>query len=412
MSAADPEAPLATFPEELSTREGWLEPFSWYERMRAEEPIRYDANREIWDVFRYEDTKAVLRNDSVFSSDPQNTPQFDVPEEEQSPIMDTVLFTDPPDHRRLRAVVEEFFRPNAVSDLAPRIEEITDDLLDDALVGGELDVVEGLAYPMPVIVIAELLGVPSEDRGQFKEWSDALVARPEGESEAALERFQARQERVLGELTDYFAEMVEIRRNDPRDDLITALIEAETDGQELTEREILGFCMLLLVAGNITTTNLITNALRCFAERPETMDALREDDLDMRTTIEEVLRYRSPVQALFRVATTDTGLGDHDISAGDGIVTWLGAANRDGEQFASPHEFVPDRRPNQHIAFGYGSHFCLGAGLARLEAKIALRELLDQTSEIEIHTEELSPVRSSFSYGVESLPISVRSSSR
>lgn len=408
MSAADPEAPLATFPEELSTREGWLEPFSWYERMRRKEPIRYDENREIWGVFSYEDTKAVLRNDSAFSSDPQNTPRFDVPEEDQSPIMDTILFTDPPDHRRLRSVVEEFFRPNAVADLAPRIEEITSDLLDDTLEGGEMEIVEELAYPMPVVVIAELLGVPSSDRGQFKEWSDVLVARPEAETEAALREFQARQEQVLGELAEYFSEMIEACQNDPRGDLITAILEAETEGRKLTEREILGFCMLLLVAGNITTTNLITNAMRCFAERPETMAELRQGDLTFKTTIEEVLRYRSPIQALFRVVTTDTRLGDHEISEGEGVVTWIGAANRDGEQFSDPREFVPDRQSNQHIAFGYGSHFCLGAPLARLESKIALRELLSRTDEIEIHTENLSPVRSSFIYGVESLPISVR----
>lgn len=406
MSAADPEAPLATFPEELSTREGWLEPFSWYERMRAEEPIHYDEQREIWDVFRYEDTKAVLRDDSAFSSDPQNTPRFDVPEEEQSPIMDTILFTDPPDHRRLRTVVEEFFRPNAIADLAPRIEEITTTHLDEA--GSEMEIVEDLAYPMPVIVIAELLGVPSSDRKQFKEWSDALVARPEGESEAALHAFQERQERVLEELTEYFSGMIEARRADPRDDLITAILAAKTEGKKLSEREVLGFCMLLLVAGNITTTNLITNAMRCFGERPETMTELRQGDLPFETTIEEVLRYRSPVQALFRVATTDTRLGGHEISEGEGVMTWIGAANRDDEQFSEPNRFVPDRRPNQHLGFGYGSHFCLGAPLARLEAKIALQQLLSRTNEIEIRDEKLSPVRSSFIYGVESLPISVR----
>ncbi|MEM4781409.1 MAG: cytochrome P450, partial [Halalkalicoccus sp.] len=269
MRAADPQAPLATFPEELSTREGWLEPFSWYARMREHAPIRYDERREIWDAFRYDDVKAILADDSAFSSDPSNAPGFDVPESEQSPIMDTVLFTDPPDHRRLRSVVEEFFRPRAVADLAARIEAITDDLLDDALAGGEFDLVEELAYPMPVIVIAEMLGVPAEDRGRFKEWSDALVARPDGTSEAELDAFQKRQERVLEELSAYFAEMIELRRAEPRDDLISALVEAEVEGHELTEREVLGFCMLLLVAGNITRTNLLASAMRCFAERPE-----------------------------------------------------------------------------------------------------------------------------------------------
>lgn len=407
MSAADPQAPVATFPEELATREGWLEPFEWYGRMRAEAPVRYDERREVWDVFRYEDTKAILADDSTFSSDPSRAPQFDAPEDEQSPIMDTVLFSDPPEHRRLRSVVDELFRPNAVTDLAPRIEEITTDLLDEALSGGEMDIVDDLAYPMPVIVIAEMLGVPADDRGQFKEWSDALVARPKARTEEAIREFQERQERVLKELSEYFTGMIERRRADPHDDLITAILQAETNGQRLTEREVLGFCMLLLVAGNITTTNLITNAARCFGERPGTMDELRSGELDTEPTIEEVLRYRSPVQALFRVTTTDTRVGDHEISEGEGIVTWLGSANRDSEQFPDPDRFVPDRRPNQHIGFGHGTHYCLGAPLARLEAKIALDELLGRTDEIEIHDEDLAPVRSSFIYGVESLSISV-----
>jgi cytochrome P450 len=406
MSASNPQRPAAVFPDPLASREGWLEPFSWYRRMREENPVRYDPEREVWDVFRYDDVKAVLQRDETFSSDPSHLPRFreEMGERERPPVLDTMLFSDPPEHGRLRGVAEDFFRPNAIKEWGPRIEAITTDLLDDVGDDGEMDLVADLAYPMPVIVIAELLGVPPADRDRFREWSNTLISRPDATTEAGMREFQRRQEETQREMQEYFSRMMEVRREGPREDLLSEIVRAGDDGR-LTEREMLGFCILMLVAGNITTTNLITNAVRCFAEGNGWFDDLRRDDAALGRAIEEVLRYRSPVQAFFRVTKTDAELGGVEIPAGEGLVVWLGSANRDERRFDAPDEFRPARSPNQHLGFGYGTHYCLGAPLARLEAKIALTEVLDRFRDVELADAELQPVRSSFIYGVEHLPV-------
>jgi cytochrome P450 len=398
------------FPDALSSPEAWLEPFDWYREMRAESPVRYDEDRELWDVFRYADVKHVLDTDAVFSSDPSNMPNFEaqVAESEGEPpaVLDTMLFADPPEHDRLRGVVEEFFQPRAVREQADRIQRLTEDNLD-GIGTGEFDLVSELAYPMPVDVIAGMLGVPTDDRAQFKRWSDTLVERPNAKTEAAMEEYQQRQQETQEEMSQYFSELIDARRDEPRDDLITAILEAEVGGHRLSHREMVGFCNLLLVAGNVTTTNLITNAMRCFTAQPGVLDQLRAGEVKLTTAIEESLRYRSPVQAVFRVTTESVELGGQEIPAGEGIVAWLGSANRDEDVFDRADEFVPDRQPNQHLSFGHGTHYCLGAPLARLETKIALSSLLERFETIEPADTDLQPIRSSFIYGVEEYPIRV-----
>ena len=409
MSAADPSRPAVSFPEALSSRKAWLEPFGWYREMRADSPVRYDDDRELWDVFRYDDVKHVLDTDEVFSANPTNLPGFAEEmadsEGDRPPVFDTMLFADPPEHGRLRSVVEEFFRPRAIGEQTDRIQQLTESYLDD--LSGEFDLVSGLAYPMPVDVIAMMLGVPTDDRAMFKQWSDTLIERPEATTEAEMETFQQRQQETQREMNEYFAELIEARRADPQDDLITAILEAEVDGQRLSERELVGFCTLLLVAGNITTTNLITNAMRCFTAQPGLLDELRSGETTVSTAIEEALRYRSPVQALFRVTTESVDLGGREIPAGEGVVAWLGSANRDERAFDRADEFVPGRQPNQHLSFGYGTHYCLGAPLARLEAKIAFKSLFERFGTVEPVDTELQPIRSSFIYGVEEYPLRV-----
>ncbi|MFD1642615.1 cytochrome P450 [Halohasta litorea] len=409
MSAADPSRPAVSFPEALSSREQWLEPFGWYREMRADSPVRYDADRELWDVFRYDDVKYVLDNDGLFSADPATAgfgEEIADSEGEPPPVFDTMLFADPPEHDRLRGVVAEFFSPRAINEQADRIRGLTERYLDD--LNDEFDLVSELAYPMPVDVIAEMLGVPTDDRAMFKRWSDTLIERPEATTEAEMESFQQRQRETQREMSEYFSSLIETRRADPQDDLITAIIDAEVDGHRLSEREMVGFCTLLLVAGNITTTNLITNAMRCFTSRSGLFDEFRSGETELSTAIEEALRYRSPVQALFRVTTEPIDLGGREIPAGEGVVAWLGSANRDERMFDRPDEFVPDRQPNQHLSFGYGTHYCLGAPLARLEAKIALESLLERFETIEPVETDLRPIRSSFIYGVEKYPLRIR----
>lgn len=403
MSSSNPQG-LQAFPDELSEREAWLEPFDWYREMREQAPVRYDPTRGVWDVFRYDDVKVMLDDDERFSVSPRNADGFQEPEGEEAGVMlDTMLMQDPPRHDELRGVVDEEFSPRTIRELEPRIRELTTELLDDILDNGdEIDLVEEFAYPLPVIVIAELLGVPPEDREQFKQWSDAIVsAASEDEN---TEEFYERQDEMRQEMAFYFVQLMEDRRENPRDDLISTLVTAEIDGEPLDHREILGTCILLLVAGNITTTNLITNAMRCFDE-DDAFEELAGDDRALTTAIEEVLRYRSPVQAMTRVAMEDVTMHGETIEEGDRIVVWLGSGNRDERQFDDADEFHADRTPNQHFGFGYGTHYCLGAPLARLEAKVALSELLARVSNVTIPETTLEPTRSSFIYGVDSLPI-------
>ncbi|MFH5798613.1 cytochrome P450 [Haladaptatus sp. CMAA 1911] len=403
MSSSNPQG-LQAFPDELSERKAWLEPFDWYREMREQAPVRYDPARGVWDVFRYDDVKEMLDDDERFSVSPRNADGFQEPEGEEAGVMlDTMLMQDPPRHDELRGVVDEEFSPRTIRELEPRIRELTTELLDDILDnGGEIDLVEEFAYPLPVIVIAELLGVPPEDREQFKQWSDAIVsAASEDEN---TEEFYERQDEMRQEMAFYFVQLMEDRRENPQDDLISTLVTAEIDGEPLDHREILGTCILLLVAGNITTTNLITNAMRCFDE-DDAFEELAGDDRALTTAIEEVLRYRSPVQAMTRVAMEDVTIHGETIEEGDRIVVWLGSGNRDERQFDDADEFRADRTPNQHFGFGYGTHYCLGAPLARLEAKVALSELLSRVSNVTIPETTLEPTRSSFIYGVDSLPI-------
>ncbi len=394
MSSAEPRG-LQAFPEALSTRDAWLEPFEWYREMRENEPVRYDPDRNSWDVFRYDDVKRILNDDSTFSVDPENATDFVEPEGEgEGLILDTMLFEDPPRHDALRGVVEDSFRPRTIRELEPRVRELTRDILDDALGSeGEMDLVSEFAYPLPVMVIAELLGVPVEDRDRFKEWSDAIVSSASDRESGA--EFAERQQAVQREMGFYFLQLIEERREDPRDDLISTIATTEVGGEPLSREGVLGTCMLLLVAGNITTTNLITNAVRCFGD-----EGLLERYTDAgevpTAAIEESLRYRAPVQAMTRIATEDTMVNGESIAAGDRVIVWLGPANRDDRQFPDGDSFIADRTPNQHLGFGHGTHYCLGAPLARLEAEVALSEFFDRLAEIELAETTLRPTRSSF----------------
>ena len=399
---------MLQLPSALNDRESWLEPFEWYEQMRADTPVRYDERRGAWDVFGYDEVKSVLDDDERYSVDPRNAagPRGD----DDGPIGGTMLTRDPPRHDELRSVVEEAFRPRQLRELEPRMRTITNELLDDALAeaDGQFDLVEALSYPLPVVVIAELLGVPSDEREQFKRWSDTLARSADDttDTEAIVEDQQDAGE----EMAEYFGRQIEERRQNPRDDLLTTIATNEGAGGRLSRREALGMCTLLLTAGNITTTNLITNAVRCLdTQGAETHARLADDEAALKSAIEETLRYRSPVQAILRNVTSETKLGGETLQPGEEVVLWAGSANRDDQQFDDAGSFRPGRSPNQHLGFGYGTHYCLGAPLARLEAKVALDVLLDRLTGIEVVDTELQPVRSSFIYGVESLPVSYES---
>jgi cytochrome P450 len=373
-----------------------LNPFPYYERMRESAPVFHDGQSGSWHVFRYEDVERVLSEHGTFSSRMGG----DEPSETGQLFAASLITADPPRHRQLRSLVTQAFTPRAVDALAPRITALAQELLDGVAPRGSADLIEELAYPLPVIVIAELMGIPAEDRDRFKLWSDVIVSQTQSGTPTADHSA------TNLEMTEYFLALIEHRRRSPGNDLISNLLSAEIDGQKLSVPELLGFCALLLVAGNETTTNLIGNAVLCFTEAPETMERLRSDPALLPQAIEEVLRYRSPVQSMYRVTAGETTLGGLQVPAGAPLVAWIGSANRDGRQFDRPGQFDMGRTPNRHLAFGHGIHFCLGAPLARLEARTALQGVLDRLPGLALapgaHLERMD---STIVYGVKELPV-------
>lgn len=390
---------------EISTKEERYEPFAWYEKMRKDSPVRWDEKRGAWDAFDYQSVKNVLENKDLFSSNRSRRREG----EQASPIELSLISIDPPKHTQMRSLVNKAFTPRVMKDWAPRIERIANQLLDEIQDPSEIDLVKQYSYPLPVMVIAEILGVPIKDQAKFKDWSDWVVAGPTDNSPEAIKRLEENQQRTYYELYVYFKETIAMKRKQPGEDIISVLIDAEMQGTMLSEDEIIGFCILLLVAGNETTTNLISNAYYCFTEFPEIYEEILKDPGGaLPLTIEEVLRYRSPVQSMSRVAKEDTVLNGAQIKAGNIVVAWMGSANRDEQQFENAHQFNIRRKPNPHLAFGKGIHFCLGAPLARLEAEIAMAEWIKRYPRFERSSGfSLEPIESTFVYGLKELKLSI-----
>ncbi len=385
---------------EFASVDTLLNPFPVYQDMRQTEPVYLNPDSQSWNVFKYEDVYKVLSDYNVYSSQFAGVPHSDF----STPFAASLISTDPPRHRQLRSLVTQAFTPRAVENLAPRIQEIVDEYLDKVIPVGEMDLVQALSTPLPVTVIAQLLGIPVSDRERFKHWSDQVVGAATFGEDVDYTGFL--ENNAIMEMMQYFLGIMEQRKNHPEDDLISGLLAANLDGQTLSQIELLGFCALLLVAGNETTTNLITNAMMTFAEQPELWEQLRNDPELLPSAMEEVLRYRSPVQCMFRVAKQDTVIAGQEIQAGSRMVAWIGSANHDEDQFERPEDFIIDRTPNRHLAFGQGIHYCLGAPLARLEARIALTEMLERFQSFHIKKgTELQRLPGMLIYGIRALPI-------
>lgn len=371
-------------PAGLDSPERQLDPFPWYETMRENEPVRYDEDHQRWDVFRYDDVKRVLSDYETFSS--AGVSDFD-PGGALGTVMTDV---DPPEHNRLRGVVDEYFKPGNLRELRPSIRSIVDDQLDQALEdGADVEVISELTAPVTVLTISRLLGIPSDQWDVIRQWS-----------------FTSDMETDIGQMfeqmSEYFGELIQERRQDPRDDLLSVIADPETP---LSEDERVAFCILLFLAGHGTTTHAVGNALWTLEEQG-LYEALRDGEIDRKSTFEEVLRYRRPVHSIAgRRTTEEVELNGTVIPAGEQVTSWIGAANRDSRQFDDPDRFDPDRRPNPHIAFGFGLHYCLGAPLAKLEGDVILKAVTDRIETIELEEDALVPTPGRTTYGLNQLPM-------
>lgn len=378
-----------------------LDPFPYYAEMRRTEPVAQLEALRGWGVFGHDDVRTVLATPALFSSDLKR--MLPGKNREKS----SIVFSDPPRHTKLRALVNKAFTPQAVARLEPRIRAIADAFLDAVAPRGEMDLVNDFSSPLPVTVIAELVGVAPEDRARFKAWADIQMTVLNAAVGSAVSASYDDAER---ELFAYFRDVIAQRRAEPREDMVSALVAAEVDGEHLDEGDLLNFCRVLLVAGLETTTNLVGNAVLSLLEHPAELARLRADPALVPSAIEEALRYRSPTQALMRIVRADTELGGKLLREGERVVAYIGSANRDERKFEAPERFDAGRDPNAHLAFGAGIHFCLGASLARLEGRIALEALLARLSDLRRADDSpLEPVQGAVHYGVRRLPVVFRS---
>lgn len=345
-------------------------PYPLYAQLRSASPVLREPSSGMWLLFDHASVKRALFDHESFSS-------AVVPPTGKAP--DWLIFSDPPRHTSHRAILAQVFTARAVASLEPRIRELSGALLDRVVGQGNMDLVGDYAGPLPSLVIAEMLGIPFEDPPRFTHWAEVIMKLSyaiAGGEEA--ERAMCEHAAVKEEMRAYLAESLPVRRTANRDDLLSRLVRAEVDGQRLTDDDLLGFFQLLLAAGIETTTNAISNAVLCLLEHPEQLARLRGDRRLLSSALEEVLRYRSPGQIMFRTTRKDVQLHDINIPTGALVLAIIGSANRDPIQFEQPDRFDISRSPNPHLAFGHGIHFCLGAALSRLEARVAIADILDR----------------------------------
>ena len=377
-------------------------PYPFYDTLRTHVPVLFWDTWGIYFLTRWEDCNRLLRDSRMGHGGMGEPP----PQQRDLYRMQInwMLFRDPPDHTRLRGLAQRAFTPRMVEQMRAAIQDITDGLLDRVAAKGALDVVADLAYPLPVTVIARMLGVPEADVDTFHAWSDAL-----GRSLDLTEDEEVYNEasRAAAAFTEFLADLADRRRVEPTEDLLSALVAAEEGGEHLTTDELYATCALLLVAGHETTVNLIGNGTLALLRNPAQLDRLRADPSLTKTAVEELLRYDSPVQLTSRIVLEEIDVDGQRILPGMQLSFMLGAANHDPAVFADPHTLDITRKPNPHLAFGSGIHYCLGAPLARLEAQIAFDTLLRRFPTLTL-LEEDPPHRDNYLLrGLEWLPVGI-----
>jgi pimeloyl-[acyl-carrier protein] synthase len=394
---------MSTNDIDLSRVEFLANPFPTYHKLReANAPLwlaHGGPTGGMWLVTRDHDVETLLKEAHTTKDATRFTPP-----EQVTPFDHNLLGKDPPDHTRLRALANQAFTPGRIKDLEPRIRHIVDELLAQVQPHGSMEFMADFALPLPVIVIAELLGVPPEDHDTFHAWSNQMVTGFDAvrRSEANVKHTQ---EATLA-LGQYFADLIRRRRQQPRDDLISALTLARDAQDRLTEDELLAMCMLLLIAGHETTVNLLGNGLLTLLRHSTQLALLKNHPERLPSAVEEMLRFESPVQrATFRLTTEPFEIGGTTLEKGQQVSAVLGAANRDPAQFPQPDIFDITRQPNRHLAFGLGIHFCLGAPLARTEARIGFARLLEQLPNLQLVSQTPDWSTNTFFRGLRTLPV-------
>jgi cytochrome P450 len=375
-------------------------PFPYYSALRKSNPVAWIEPLQCWAISRYDDVDYALRNPQIFSS--AKWIGQSLGDLNPAPEVPWMIETDPPDHSRLRKLVSKGFTPRMVSLLEPRIRGIASELLMNARAQPECDFVRDFSGAFPVIVIAEMLGVEPRYRQDFKRWSDNIVRgtnRPD--DEAARTEIRS----TNAEMRSYFLEAIADRRKVPREDLLTGLVQAEEERQTLTADEVLAMAMLILLAGNETTMNLLSNTVLAMLAHPDDLSRVRTNRSLIVPLIEEVLRYDSPVQIVFRRTTQSVELSNTTIPADAVVFLLIGSANRDEKRFPEPDVFNIQRDAREHLAFGFGTHFCLGAQLARLEAKVGLEELFLSCPPFAVDEARIQRINSVLLRGIKRLPL-------
>ena len=366
-------------------------PHPVYAALREEHPVHLNERPRFWAISRFEDVETALREWPVFSS------ASGITLDGFSGFKPMIILMDPPRQAELRRVLQKAFTAKRIGAQESLIRHTAQTLLDAIPAEDEVDLVSAFNAPLPIMVIAEMLGVDPADRELFKQWSNAIMATAAGGYESLARNYE--------HIFDYFRGVIAARRTSPRDDLATALVQAEVDGHKLSDDDILGFCALLLIAGNETTTNLLGNAAILLAAHPEARAEIVDDMSLLPNAIEEVLRFEGPAQTLTRTTTVDAHVRGHTIGAGEKVMLLLAAANRDPRVFEDAERFDIHRVTRKHIAFGSGIHFCMGANLARLEARVAFEELLGRFPKYRVTAEALSYFNTPSIRGPKALPV-------
>ncbi len=389
LAAPDRQSCILNEVNTVEWNEPQLIPLDRFRELRRQSPVeRFEGDGYTgWRLYGYDEVKTAFTDYERFSSQGEQNPD--------DPIDSSILRQDPPKHRQLRMLVSKAFTPRVIESMEPAIRKLAEELFDKAAAKARFDVLEDLASPLPISVIARMLGIPEDDLSRFKQWSEDLVGTN-----------QERYVQCQREMSPYFSAVAAERRLEPRDDLISNLVHAKVDGEQLSELELIGFCILLLVAGNETTTNLITSIFLCLDSLPEVREELIADRTLIPSAIEEVFRYFSPVQMMFRSVKRDTELGGMAMKAGDPVFLYIASANHDEKAFPEPERFDIRRSPNAHVGLGSGIHYCLGAQLARLESRVVLETLLERYPRFSRdRSVPLERIESNLMFGLRRLPV-------